>query len=65
MPAVTSVWHGGRPSSACWLRGKRVVEETVGHGIEGLEMNFYPLELFASLVNISVNLTIKGLDRVV
>lgn len=33
-----------------------MVEETVGHGTEGLEMNFYPLELFASLANIPVNL---------
>lgn len=50
--AVTSVRHGGRPASARWFKGKRVLEKIVGggwegtgHGIDGPRMNFYPLEL--------------------
>ena len=49
-PTVTSVRHGGRCGSAHWLKGKSgerdwVRGQQVGCGIEGLGMNFNPLDL--------------------
>lgn len=53
VPAVTSVRHGGRPGSACWLRRewwkKWLGRVGAGPGIESLGVNFYPVELFVPL----------------